>query len=140
LRYESDEIERRRSNDALVCATHNGCGSGLAITQCGNADLTPGLRIDEIRAASLVRLGRLDEAELTIARVLKELVNEDIEGFLPSPIELLYALVDTASVQHSEEANGAREIIRRFAMQLPVESWFGDELANRIKAISEERP
>jgi hypothetical protein len=98
------------------------------------------VRIDEIRAACLVRLRRLGEAELPIARVLKELVNEDIEEFLPSPIELLYALVDTAEDLQSGDATKARTIVCRFASQLPVESWFREKLAERINAICEQRP
>jgi hypothetical protein len=96
------------------------------------------VRIDEIRAACLVRLGRFYEAELAIARVLRELVNESIEEFLPAPVELLDALADSATDPNSQEAKSSQAIISRFANQLPLDSWLPGELTDRIKAVCEQ--
>jgi len=96
------------------------------------------VRIDEIRATCLVRLGRFDEAGFAIARVLRELVNEDIHEFLPAPVELLDALVDSANDPDAQTARNAQTVISRFANQLPLDSWLPGELADRIKAICEQ--
>jgi hypothetical protein len=94
------------------------------------------VRLDEIRAACFVRLGRFEEAELPIGRILRELVEEG-EDFLPSPVELLAALTDAATDATSPTAQKAKTIITRFASRLPLHSWAPPELVDRMKDVCE---
>ena len=159
-----DPLELTRANDACRAAQMAGAPVDLPFAHLAEALLRAGrfddalgactevdiqrleeldlhwrvVRLDEIRSAALVRLGRFDEAALPIARVLKELINEDAGEFLPSPVELLGALVEAANRQ-SEDAKTARAIIGRFGTQLPVKEWFPEELAEEIARIAGAR-
>jgi tetratricopeptide (TPR) repeat protein len=91
------------------------------------------LRIDEIRAASLVRLGRIAEAELTMQRLFRELANEGDYEMLPAPTEVVEALLDAAASGDAATRERAQSVIRRLVDSLDIDQWFPKDTAESIR-------
>ena len=91
------------------------------------------VRLDQIRAASLIRLGRIREAELVVQRMLRELGREGDDDFYPAPIELVAALIEHAQETGSER--GVQAIAQRILASPIADTWFAPEMTAKLKQI-----
>ena len=91
------------------------------------------VRMDEVRGAALLHLGRLDEAGAVVRAVCEEIrVHGDDQDLAP-PHRLVQALLELVGTSDPELSRVGCTLLRELGTSLDTDEWFAPELAARIR-------